>query len=69
MLLDTHIILWVLENNIKLPKKAREIVEDERNQIYYSTASVWEIAIKHMAHPDKMRINGRSFSEECVWVV
>lgn len=34
VLLDTHIILWVLENNAKLPGKAREIIEDERNQIY-----------------------------------
>ena len=66
VLLDTHIILWVLENNVKLPGKAREIIEDERNQIYYSTASVWEIAIKHLARPDKMRIDGRSFSEKCI---
>lgn len=66
VLLDTHIILWTLENNVKLPKKVREIIEDERNQIYYSTASVWEIAIKHMAHPDKMRIDGRRFSEKCM---
>ena len=66
VLLDTHIILWALENNSKLPKKAREIIEDERNQIYYSTASVWEIAIKHMARPDKMLINGRAFSEKCM---
>lgn len=66
VLLDTHIILWALENNIKLSAKAREIIEDERNQIYYSTASVWEIVIKHMANPDKMRIDGRSFSEKCM---
>ncbi|SOY27683.1 PIN domain protein [Acetatifactor muris] len=66
VLLDTHIILWVLENNVKLPEKAREIIEDERNQIYYSTASVWEIAIKHMARPDKMRIDGQSFSKKCM---
>ena len=63
VLLDTHIILWALENNAKLPKKAREIIENEHNQIYYSTASVWEIAIKHMAHPEKMRIDGQGFSE------
>ena len=37
VLLDTHIILWALENNAKLPKKAREIIENEHNQIYYST--------------------------------
>lgn len=66
VLLDTHIILWALENNSKLPEKAREIIEDERNQIYYSTASVWEIAIKHMARPDKMLITGRAFSEKCI---
>ena len=66
VLLDTHIILWVLENNVKLPEKAREIIEDERNQIYYSTASVWEIAIKHMARPDKMRIDGQSFLKKCM---
>lgn len=66
VLLDTHIILWALENNSKLPEKARKIIGDERNQIYYSTASVWEIAIKHMARPDKMLIDGRAFSEKCM---
>lgn len=66
ILLDTHIILWVLENNEKLSQKARELIENERNQIYYSTAAVWEIAIKHMARPDKMHIDGRSFSEKCM---
>lgn len=66
VLLDTHIILWTLENNSKLPEKARKIIGDERNQIYYSTASVWEIAIKHMARPDKMLIDGRAFSEKCM---
>lgn len=65
-LLDTHIILWMLENNAKLPQEARKVIEDENNQIYYSTASVWEIAIKHMARPDKMRIGGRDFSEKCM---
>lgn len=65
ILLDTHIIFWALENNVKLIERAREIIENERNQIYYSTASVWEIAIKHMAHPEKMRIDGRGFSEKC----
>lgn len=27
VLLDTHIILWALENNHKLPEKAREIIK------------------------------------------
>ncbi|MDO5424265.1 MAG: type II toxin-antitoxin system VapC family toxin [Eubacteriales bacterium] len=65
VLLDTHIILWALENSSKLPEQARKIIEDEENQIYYSTASIWEIAIKHKARPDKMRIDGRGLSEKC----
>lgn len=65
ILLDTHIILWALENNMKLPKQAKEIIESGENQIYYSTASVWEIEIKHMAHPKKMRIDGRGLSKKC----
>lgn len=65
VLLDTHIILWALENNPRLPQKARIIIEDKNNEIYYSTASVWEIAIKHMVHPDKMIIDGRNLSEKC----
>lgn len=66
VLLDTHIILWVLENNARLSKQTKEIIESEDNQIYYSTVSVWEIAIKHMAHPEKMRIDGRSLSKKCL---
>ena len=36
----------------KLPKKAKDIIMDDRNEIFYSTASIWEITIKHMLHPD-----------------
>lgn len=40
-LLDTHIILWALTNDEKLPQKARTIISGEENKICYSTASVW----------------------------
>lgn len=46
-LLDTHIILWYLEGNEKLSEKAIEIIEDEKNEIFYSVASLWEVTIKH----------------------
>ena len=65
VLLDTHIILWFLANDSRLPDKAKQIILDERNEILYSTASVWEIAIKHMANPGKMRINGSKFADGC----
>lgn len=34
-------------------------------EIFYSTASVWEITIKHMLHPDKLRINGDLLEKGC----
>lgn len=65
ILLDTHIILWFLANDRQLSDKAKEIILDEKNDIFYSTASVWEITIKHMANPVKMRINGNKFAYGC----
>ena len=57
ILIDTHIAIWAVQNDLKLPEKAKDMILDGRNEIFYSTASVWEITIKHMLHPDKLRIN------------
>lgn len=65
ILIDTHIAVWAVLNDPKLPKKARDIILNEENEIFYSTASVWEIMIKHMLHPDKIRISGRLLEKGC----
>ena len=49
LLLDTHIILWTLNDNPKLSKEARKLILDPDNEIYYSTASIWETTIKFMS--------------------
>lgn len=46
-LLDTHILLWTLVDPDKVPGKMRRIVEDTKNRVWFSAASIWEIAIKH----------------------
>lgn len=46
-------------------KEAKQILMDENNDIYYSTASVWEVAIKHCIRPDDMIIDGRLFEKGC----
>lgn len=46
VLLDTHIFLWWLADNRKLSKKIRALIGDEKNFIYVSAISAWEIAIK-----------------------
>jgi len=46
VLLDTHILLWWLSDDRRLPKDAEKIIKDGDNLVYVSAASVWEIAIK-----------------------
>jgi len=47
LLLDTHLLLWAAGMPERLPKTARALIEDEENQLLFSAASLWEIAIKH----------------------
>lgn len=44
-LLDTHILLWAAAGS--LPPKAREIILDKQNELFFSPASIWEIDIKN----------------------
>jgi PIN domain nuclease of toxin-antitoxin system len=45
-LLDTHTLLWYIDNNTLLPKRAEDIIDNLDNTIYVSVVSLWEIAIK-----------------------
>jgi PIN domain nuclease of toxin-antitoxin system len=46
LLLDTHILLWALADDSRLPAVVRAAVADGRNRVLVSAASSWEIAIK-----------------------
>lgn len=65
VLIDTHIALWALMDDPKMPKEAEKILMDENNEIYYSTVSVWEVAIKHSIRPNDMIADGRLFEKGC----
>lgn len=45
-LLDTHTLLWFLIGDEKLSDKARRLIDNQRNEKFLSTVSLWEIAIK-----------------------
>ena len=47
LLLDTHIFLWYITADPKLPVNFRVAIQDVANEVYLSTASVWETVIKH----------------------
>lgn len=53
LLLDTHLLLWAAENSPRMPEAARELIVDPGNELYFSAASLWEIAIKQgLGRPD-----------------
>lgn len=65
LLLDTHIALWAIADTAKLSSEAIGLLEAESNQVFYSTASVWEIAIKHKIKPDNMPVSEEAFVKLC----
>ena len=46
LLLDTHTLLWSLQDNRRLGRSARRRIEDPRAEVWVSAASVWELSIK-----------------------
>ncbi|PYE90506.1 type II toxin-antitoxin system VapC family toxin [Phyllobacterium leguminum] len=45
-LLDTHLLLWAVAKSKKLPPAARSEIENLDNELLFSAASLWEVAIK-----------------------
>jgi PIN domain nuclease of toxin-antitoxin system len=45
LLLDTHTLIWALEDNPQLSAAAREAIIDGNNIVFVSAVSVWEISI------------------------
>ncbi|MDR1130297.1 MAG: type II toxin-antitoxin system VapC family toxin [Prevotellaceae bacterium] len=45
-LLDTHAFIWATLDTVRLSKKIREIISDRNNEIFVSTVTFWEIALK-----------------------
>ena len=47
LLLDTHVFLWYITADPKLPAAFRAAIQDQANEVYLSVASVWETIIKY----------------------
>lgn len=45
-LLDTHTLIWFLENNPKLSEKSRLLIENIDNEVFVSVTSWFEISVK-----------------------
>jgi PIN domain nuclease of toxin-antitoxin system len=45
-LLDTHVVLWMLDDAPQLGPKVRDQITDPANDVYVSVVSLWEMALK-----------------------
>ena len=46
LLLDTHALLWWLDDDQRLGARARELIADPGNDVLVSVVSLWEIVVK-----------------------
>ena len=53
LLLDTQLLLWASGLPERLSDKARALLEDPATKLFFSAASLWEVAIKNgLGRPD-----------------
>ena len=46
LLLDTHLLIWTVSQPERLSAKGLALMSDVGNELFFSVASLWEIAIK-----------------------
>lgn len=59
LLLDTHLLLWAAGSPEQLPAAARPLLEDPLNELLFSAASLWEIAIKRGLGRSDFQVDAR----------
>ena len=47
LLLDTQVLLWAADNSERLSAPGRKLLRSPENELLFSAASLWEVAIKH----------------------
>ncbi|ROO30749.1 type II toxin-antitoxin system VapC family toxin [Salinisphaera japonica] len=61
VLLDTHLLLWAAAGSNKLPPRAADLIQNETNQLLFSAASLWEVAIKAGLNRPDFKISAGRF--------
>lgn len=65
LLLDTHVLLWILADSDRLGTDARTLIDNPSNQGFASTISIWEVAVKwslKRGFPTDMPLSARDFT-------
>ncbi|WP_349616026.1 type II toxin-antitoxin system VapC family toxin [Azotobacter salinestris] len=59
LLLDTHLLLWAAGSPEQLSATTRALLEAPENELFFSAASLWEIAIKRGLGRNDFQVNAR----------
>lgn len=59
LLLDTHLLLWAANDSPELSDVARRLIADADNDLAFSAASLWEIAIKNGLGREDFQVDPR----------
>ena len=59
LLLDTHVLLWAAGVPERLPDDVRALLEDQDAKLFFSAASLWEVAIKSGLGRADFRVDAR----------
>ncbi|MDQ0139963.1 type II toxin-antitoxin system VapC family toxin [Cupriavidus necator] len=59
LLLDTHLLLWMALTPARLPLDAQSLVSRDDTVLFFSPASLWEVAIKQGLGRADFQVNAR----------
>jgi PIN domain nuclease of toxin-antitoxin system len=59
LLLDTHLLLWAAGEPKRLSKQARSLIDNTENELLFSAASLWEVAIKRGLGREDFKVDAR----------
>jgi PIN domain nuclease of toxin-antitoxin system len=66
LLLDTHVMLWMLDDSPRLGRRARDLMQARDAVCFVSAVSFWEIAIKAGLRRADFRVNADRLIDACV---
>jgi PIN domain nuclease of toxin-antitoxin system len=58
-LLDTHILIWAAISPHKISSELASLLSDQSNNLYFSSASIWEISIKESLGKKDFKVSSK----------
>ena len=65
LLIDTHVLIWLMVGSPKLTKRCLDLLGGEGCTLFFSAASLWEVALKHERKPDKIPVAAEQVERYC----